>query len=354
MSGRAAMAKGEQKYMWYENKGKENDVVLSTRVRLARNITGYPFPGKMTDEQKKEVIEKVKGAFGDEWDKIEFDKIGEDERAEMLDRHLVSREFLHANGEKLLVKNDEKSVYIMTPEEDHLRIQSVVAGYDIDAAMAAAFEAEEQADRSLGFAYNEQYGYITHCPTNVGTGMRISVMVHLPAYTARRGMRDLALQLARIGMTVRGMGGEGSGSEAGLYQISNQTTLGISEEDTAKKIREVVDQIIKNEREMRAKMSEDGREDLAENARRTYGILMYTQCIGAHEVLSMYSDLRYASELGLTDIPTEKIDEIFVRCMPKMHRGGFGHGHGEHAHDGSERRERGKKRAEMIREILAK
>ena len=330
--------------MWFENKGKDSDVVLSTRVRLARNITGYPFPGKMTDGQKKEVAEKVKSAFGEGWEKIDFASLGESERASLLEKHLVSREFLK-NADGVLVKNDEKSVYIMAPEEDHLRIQAITAGFDPDAAMAAAFEAEEEADRALGFAYSEQYGYVTQCPTNIGTGMRISVMLHLPAYTAARGMRDLAIQLARIGMTVRGMRGEGTRSHASVYQISNQTTLGMSEEDTAKKISEVIGQIVKNEREMRSKLGDEGREDLAERARRAYGILMYTQRIRAYEIVSMYSDMRYAASLGLMDIAAEKLDELLVRCMP-------GTVAAESGADTPEKRDRA--RADIARAILNK
>ena len=333
--------------MWYENKGKDSDVVLSTRVRLARNISGYPFPGRMTAEQKKEVTDKVKSAFsGDGWEVVEFDKLTPVERASMLEKHIVSREFVSEEGERVLIKNGEKSVYIMAPEEDHLRIQAITAGFDTDSAMSAAFDAEEQAEHSLEFAYSEQYGYITHCPTNLGTGMRISVMLHLPAYTAIGGMRDLSIQLARMGMTVRGMDGEGSRAAASIYQISNQTTLGISEEDTAKKIGEIIGQIIKNERELRSKLSEDRREDLAERARRDYGILMYTQRITAAELVSMYSDMRYAAAVGLMDTPVEVLDEMLMRCLPNTvvteHKGV------------STPRERDRARADTVREILAR
>lgn len=331
--------------MWYNGKGKDSDVVLSTRVRLARNIAGYPFPGKMTDQMKKEVADKVAAAFtGEDWESVSFDKITPAERASMLEKHLVSREFVSAVGERSLVKNDEKTVYIMTPEEDHLRIQSIVSGFDTDSAMSAAYEAEEISERTLEFAYSEKYGYITHCPTNLGTGMRVSVMLHLPAYTAVGGIRELSLQLARIGMTVRGMDGEGSRAAASIYQISNQTTLGISEEDTAKKINDVVAQIIKNERELRERLSEGEREDLAERVRRDYGILMYTQSLTAAELVSMYSDMRYAAAMGLMNTPTDVLDEMLVRSLPNTVA----------IESGAETpRERDRARAESVRAILA-
>ena len=303
--------------MWYENKGKDSDVVLSTRVRLARNLTGVPFPGKMTDAQKREMIEKVGSTFsGSGWERVDFGKLSQSERASMLEKHIVSREFVENDGERVLIKNENKSVYIMAPEEDHLRIQAIVPGFDVESAMAAAFDAEERGDRALGFAYSERYGYITHCPSNLGTGMRVSVMLHLPAYTAVGGVRDLALQLARLGMTVRGMDGEGSRPAAALYQISNQTTLGISEDETAKKICDIVAQIIKNERELREKLTDTEREELAEKVRRDYGILMYAGRITATELVSMYSDMRYAASVGLMDTSTDVLDEMLIRSLP--------------------------------------
>lgn len=332
--------------MWYEVSGKDSDVVLSTRVRLARNLTGYPFPGKMTEKDRNALCEKVAGVFsGNGWEKLDFSALTQTERASMLEKHIVSREFVEDGGKRYLIKNEDKSVYIMTPEEDHIRIQSVIPGFDTDRAMAAAFDAEETADKSLGFAYSEQYGYITHCPTNLGTGMRISVMLHLPAYTAAGGVRDLALQLARLGMTVRGMDGEGSRPAAAIYQISNQTTLGVSEEDTAKKINSVVGQIVKNERELRERLGENEREELAERVRRDRGILMYAGRISAAELVSMYSDMRYASSVGLCDIPTNVLDGMLILSLPNTVASESG---------ATDPLSRDKARAEKIRKLLSR
>lgn len=314
----AITAEGEREtVMWYTNSGKDKDVVLSTRVRLARNIAGYPFPGKMTAVQSDEIIDKVrKACMEDGWNCVNFEAAESSEKASFLEKHLVSREFVRSDSPRVLMVNDEKSVYIMTPEEDHLRIQSIVPGFDVDTAMDRAFETEEMIDAKVGFAYSERYGYITHCPTNLGTGMRISVMVHLPAYTANGAVRNLSLQLERIGMTVRGMDGEGSRAAADIYQISNQTTLGVSEDDVKKKFTGIIEQIIKNERELRSKLSEEDKEDLAEKARRDYGILMYAKRLNAAELVSMYTDMRYAAAEKLTDIPVETLDEMLIRSLP--------------------------------------
>lgn len=333
--------------MWYMNKGKDSDVVLSTRVRLARNITGYPFPGKMTVAQNGEIIDKVRNACREDgWECIDFEGASQTERASYLEKHIVSREFVRAEGARVLMMNEGGSVYVMAPEEDHLRIQSIVPGLDVDGAMDKAFAAEEMLDGKLGFAYSERYGYITHCPTNLGTGMRISVMVHLPAYTENGGIRSLALQLERIGMTVRGMDGEGSRAAANLYQISNQTTLGSSEEEVAKKFTGVIGQIIKNEREMRGRLTDDEKEDLAEKVRRDYGVLMYAKRLNAAELVAMYSDMRYAAAEGLMDIGTEVLDEMLIRSLPNTvatENKGV-----------NTPKERDLKRAECVRSILSK
>lgn len=331
--------------MWYNKTGPESDVVLSTRVRIARNLAGYPFPGKMNVTQTDEIIGKVKEAFAlDGWECVDFEEASREERAAMLEKHLVSREFVMNEGARVLLKNESKSVYVMTPEEDHLRIQSILPGFDVDGAMASAFEAEEAADKKLGFAYSERYGYITHCPTNLGTGLRISVMLHLPAYTESGAIRSLSHQLDRIGMTIRGMDGEGSRPAAALYQISNETTLGTSEEETRDKLVNIVEQIVKNERELRSKMSDAEKDNLSEKVRRDYGILMYCGRLNTAELVSMYSDMRYASALGLCDISPEKLDEMLIRSLPNTvmtENGGI-----------KTPEERDKKRADTVRSIL--
>ena len=326
--------------------GKDSDVVLSTRVRLARNLAGYPFPGRMTDAQRREVSDKVKAVFtGDGWEKVEFESLTPSERASMLEKHLVSREFVTDAGARTLIKNEEKSVYIMTPEEDHLRIQSVVAGLDIDSAVKAAFDVEETADKSLDFAFSEQYGYVTHCPTNLGTGMRLSVMMFLPAYTEADAMFDLSNQLSRLGMTVRGMHGEGSGAAAYLYQISNQTTLGVSEEEIAKKLGKIVGEIIENERKLRKNLPESRKNALAETARRDYGILMYAGHLSSREIVKMYAEMRYAAVLGLSGVPTGKLDEMLIRSLPNTVAAE------NNAADDADARD--KARADTVRKILA-
>lgn len=332
--------------MWYMNRGKDGDVALSTRVRVARNITGYPFPDNMTDDMAREVIDKVKGVFDgkDGWESIDFSGLPDYERASYAEGHLVSTEFAAKENNTLLIRNEEKGVYIMVLEEDHIRIQSICAGLDIEGAMKNAYEAEELIDAALPIAYNERVGYITHCPTNLGTGMRASVMLHLPAYTAAGGIRSLAFQLAKLGLTIRGMNGEGSEASASLYQISNQVTLGVGEDETAEKLGKIIGEIISRERELRGGISDERKSELGERVRRDYGILMYAGVLNTREMFDMYSEMRMASAMGLMDMPMEMLDEMMFSVMPNT----VCKKHGERKNSA----ERDALRASDVREIL--
>jgi len=304
--------------MWFENKGKEQSVAVSSRVRLARNLTGYPFAAKLDDEKTCELIDKVKSVFdGKEgWESVDMTELKPAEKAALLEQHIISREFAERKGPAMLIRNDEKSVYIMVPEEDHIRIQCVISGLDLTEAADRAFEAEGMIDEAYELAFDEKLGYITHCPTNVGTGMRASVMLHLPAYTTAGGIRNLSVQLSKLGMTVRGMNGEGSAPSANLYQISNEATLGLTEEETVAKLNETVGRIAAKEWELREKTDTLTRENNADRAMRDIGMLLYASKVNAGEMVSVYSDMRLASSLGDIDVPAELLDEMFFTVMP--------------------------------------
>lgn len=301
--------------MWYGNCGKDNDVAVSSRVRLARNISGYPFGKRLTSEQENEICEKVGGIFKslDDWTVTDFGSLPLTERHALCEKHLVSREFANKKGAATLVSDKNNDVSVMVLEEDHLRIQAICGGLDLRGALLKAYETEELIDGGIEYAYSEKYGYLTQCPTNLGTGMRASVMLYLPAYTKAGGVRNLALQLAKLGLTIRGMEGEGSFASAYLYQISNQVTLGITEEEILTRLESVIEQIITGECALREKMNKQA---IREKARRQYGMLMYSEAVSAKETTEIYSDLRLASAMGLVNIPSHKLDEMLVRCMP--------------------------------------
>ena len=306
--------------MWYKNNGNDNDVVLSSRVRLARNLSEYPFAEKLTKEQAEEIINKAKTIFSenDGWKATDMESLDEAQRGALIDKHLISSEFAKKKGPACYIENDEREVYIMVLEEDHFRIQSVTAGFDLNKAADAAYAADDMLDKAADVAFSEKLGYITHCPTNLGTGMRASVMLYLPAYTKTGYIRSLSYELARMGFTICGIGGEGSDTVAYIYQIANEATLGMSEEETISKLEGIVKQIVAKERELRKSLYEDKRDYLTETARRDIGIIMYAGHLTLGEMLTMYSEIRLCAALGYITVPVNLIDEMLIESMPDM------------------------------------
>ena len=252
----------EQK-KWYQRSGTDYDVVLSTRVRLARNLRQYVFPSIMNDEQRHQVNKAVKeavrnggSALSNRFKYIELDSLKQYELVSLVERHLVSPEFVRNPKGRALLLLDDESVSIMLCEEDHLRIQAMEQGLEFDKVFELADRLDTLLSERLEFAADEKLGYLTACPTNLGTGMRASVMMHLPALEATGALRSVCESIGKLGLTIRGMYGEGSGSSGAIYQVSNQETLGISEKETRDKLNSVIAQIVKLERDARAKIAE--------------------------------------------------------------------------------------------------
>ncbi len=332
--------------MWYKADGKDKDVVISTRVRLARNLQGYAFDERLSADDAAEIIDKVKAAFcgNDSWRFTDLAELNENERRAMAEEHIISPGFALKKGHCALLRCDDNSSYIMLLEEDHMRIQCIRSGFDIELAAETAFGVEEIIDASLPIAYDEKLGYLTHCPTNLGTGMRASVMLHLPALTYSGGMKVIAAQLSKLGLTVRGMNGEGSDADGCIYQISNQVTLGISEKDTISKLRDTVCTIVEKERALREKISDGARDDMSDRVMRNIGILAYATKMSTRELISIYSDLRMGVSLGIVNIPYELLDRLLIESMPSMLTLSDG--------KASTPQERDRMRAEKIREIM--
>ena len=331
--------------MWFGNKGNDNDVAVSTRVRIARNLSGYPFPGRLSAEQEKEICSRVAAIYkGKEWKINDLSKLSKAERESLADKHIISRELAEKEGMSEYISNKAGDVNIMLLEEDHVRIQAIEPGFNVKTAMEKAYKAEEILDKNAEIAYSEKYGYLTHCPTNLGTAIRISVMLHLPSYTKAGQIRELALQLAKLGLTIRGEDGEGSSASAYLYQISNQITLGVSEDEIVERIEKIIGQIIEGERSMHEKLAESSKSAIRESARRKYGMLMYSESISSKELTSYYSDLRLAAASGLIKLPVEKLDELMIRSKPYTIEA-------EHKNTSSPE-ERDRARAALVREII--
>ena len=304
------------KMLWFEMNGKDSDVVVSSRVRLARNLADYPFGDRLNEPSAKEIIEKVKGVFDekDDYKFTDFASLDKISRSAEAARHKVSPEFAASDSPRALIESDSKNTYIMVLEEDHIRIQSVKPGFALEEALDAAFEADGMIDSALRVAYDEKLGYLTHCPTNLGTGMRASVMMFLPALTYAGGMRSLQNGLGKIGLTIRGMDGEGSNADGCLYQISNQVTLGTSEDEIVSKLSKIVENIEEQERTLRKKLKEDAR--FEDRVMRAYGTMLYATLIDTNELTKLYADVRLGVSLGLIEnVTTRQLDEMLVCGM---------------------------------------
>lgn len=304
---------------WYETEGTDRDVFVSTRVRLARNLVDYPFEPRLDQTGAKEIIEKVRTVFASEqgYTFTDFSKVTENEKLSLVEKHLVSPEFARKNTPCAMIENDEKQVYIMVCEEDHLRIQCIRGGFDPKGAMKAALKADAAIDAKLHVAFDEELGYLTHCPTNLGTGLRISVMMFLPALTATGRIKSIQSQLSKIGLTVRGTTGEGSAAKGCLYQFSNCITQGATEEEIMNNLRQATGTIAQAERETRQQLLENNEDLLRDRVMRALGTMRSAYMMDTEELYRLYADVRMGIAMGLCkSITYPQLDTLLIQCMP--------------------------------------
>lgn len=303
---------------WYNTNSALSDTVISSRVRLARNIKGYPFPSRLDANGANEIIEKISASLESTgFRRINFSDISPIMATSYVERHYVSPEFATMETPHTLLLQESGGLAVMVCEEDHLRMQSILPGLSLDEAYKNVSSVEKRLDADFDFAYSDTLGYLTHCPTNLGTGMRASVMMFLPALTRGGYIASLAGQLAKLGFSMRGLFGEGSGSAGCMYQISNQITLGITESETLNKLTEAVRQISESEMQVRKSIEEDALERLTDKIMRSVGILKYAYMISTEEFIKLFCDVRLGISLGLVgDISYEQLGTLLVEAMP--------------------------------------
>jgi len=317
---------GRKRMRWIEAMGPDNDVVISSRMRLARNLKEYPFPIALTKEKSKQVIQRIfhaveeleqQNAFGEKLELCVLEEISPLERQVLLEKHLISPNLLQNYEKGAVLLNQDESVSIMLNEEDHIRIQCLLSGFQLDAAFQMADHIDDVLEEKLEYAFDEQFGYLSSCPTNVGTGIRASVMMHLPAL-AMTGYIDRILQVANhIGLAVRGVYGEGTEFVGNMYQISNQLTLGRSEKEIILNLKDVVQQIIQKERDARSTLLTNNRAQLEDKIYRSFGILTNARILNSDECMQLLSDVRLGIDLGLIqEVRTEQINEIMILVQP--------------------------------------
>lgn len=285
-----------------------NDVVLTTRIRFARNIKGYRFPYNMIDKQKKEVLNYIKDRVKDKYNVLELNNMDEVTKKSLFETHVISKELLNGNNSALIM-DEEKNITTMINEEDHLRIQAFADGFDIDKAYENITFFDNYLESKLEYAYNENYGYITACPTCIGTGMRVSVMLHLPALEKIGALNKIFNEITNLGISVRGMYGENTNGEGAIYQISNQKTLGISEEDIIEQVKQVTKYIVKQERKAREILKD--KIEVKDDIYRSYGILKNAYIVSKKEAMRLLSNIRMGINMDeIKDINLSNVDKI--------------------------------------------
>lgn len=306
---------------WYQNVSDKNPAIISSRIRLARNIKGIPFPCRMNDTAKQEFLGNVKNIFcsaninsGGVLKYIDMDTVPEEELMAMVERHIISPDFAKKKGPRGLVISEDETVSIMLLEEDHIRIQVLLGGMELNKAYEIALEVETLFSQNLQIAFDNQLGYLTQCPTNLGTGLRASLMLHLPVLESFNGISSLAESVSKIGLTVRGMYGEGSRSHGGLYQLSNQVTLGISEKAAIENLTAIANQIAQKEYSARDEMDKSA---LADSVYRAFGTLKYARKISSDEAIKLLSLVKLGVSVGIiNEVEAFKPIELIIKSKP--------------------------------------
>lgn len=304
---------------WMEGSGPEAEIVISSRVRLARNISGFPFPPLASDEQRKKVFDIAQKVLAEQQDNftkmrlININNLTPVYRQVLVEKHLISplqaRESL-AGG---LMLRDDEVVSVMVNEEDHFRIQCLLPGLQLGRAWEEASRYDDYLEKSIDYAFHEELGYLTACPTNVGTGLRASVMLYLPALVLTGQINNILSAVNQVGLVVRGIYGEGTEMVGGLCQVSNQITLGQSEEEIWQNLYSVTRQLINQERKGRQRLLNEQRDKLADRAGRAYGILKHAHLLSSQESMQLISDVRLGVDLGLLrDLPVSILNKLLL------------------------------------------
>lgn len=341
------------KSKWMEGTGPDNDVVVSSRIRLARNIDSIPFPHFMEANDAGKVVEAVKAAVNKnnvskELGKSKFVNLAEIDKIDrqiLVEKHLVSPQHVDHPENRAVVVNENESVSIMINEEDHLRIQCLLPGLQLEDAWIRAEKIDDLLEETLNYSYSEKLGYLTSCPTNVGTGLRASVMLHLPFLVMAKQINQIVNIISQLGLAVRGYYGEGTEAYGNLFQVSNQVTLGQTEEEIVKNLLSVTKQVVAQEKATRDAIFSEKRHLIEDRIFRAIGTMRFARVISSQEALNNISDMRLGLELGiLADLNFEMINELIVLTRPAFMI--------KKAGRSLNARERDIMRAEIIREKL--
>ncbi len=307
---------------WFDGSGPLGSEILSTRIRLARNLNDFCFVGRGRKEELAGIYKTIGTAIStcpqlSAETLTPIDELGILDRHFLLERHLLSHDLTTTAPHRGIALGATESISVMINEEDHLRLQSLKNGMQLREAWMAVDELDSCIGKTLAFAYDEQLGFLTSCPTNVGTGMRASVLVHLPSLVLTQRIKKVLSGVTQVGLAVRGFHGEGSEVVGNFFQISNQVTLGISEEMTLEKLQGVVRQILQMEGKARDSLLRDARSQIIDKIGRALGTLKYSKILSSQECIGLLSAVRFGVTLGLEGLPTLAIlNELLLYCQP--------------------------------------
>ncbi|MBQ4088282.1 MAG: ATP--guanido phosphotransferase [Clostridia bacterium] len=309
----------------------DQDVVVSSRVRLARNFADIPFVHKQDELHAETCIRRVasavlEGKDGGAYALYRMNEMDDASRMELCEHRLISNELAKSVEHGAALISSGRNVSVMINEDDHIRIQAIMPGVQLDRSAALAFSVDDAIGAKYQLAFDSQLGYLTSFPTDVGTGMRASVILHLPALTAARQTGPVMQAVSKLGLTLRGFYGEGSDARGNIYVLTNQASLGRSEDDILKSVAAAVEQIVGHERQMREKAEKNDMIALQDKLMRSFGELMYARVMNAKEMYRRLSDIRYAASMGYAHAPITAIDELMQDLQPGSLRMKAGNG----------------------------
>ncbi len=339
---------------WMKPGNEDSHVVLSSRIRLARNLSGIPFPNRANEKQLGQVVELVHGVLpelekdGHQYAAVRLDSLNPLERFVLVERNITSPAHVEEPCERSIILRDDVAVSILVNEEDHLRIQCMRPGLDLNEAYHIANRVDDVFESQLDFAYGEQLGYLTSCPTNIGTGLRASVMMHLPGLVLTKQIQRMVTAATQLGMTVRGIYGEGSEAAGNIFQLSNQLTLGYSEQEIVDNLTSIARQVVEQEKQARKSLVADAGITLVDRIWRAYGVLRFACSITSQEALALLSEVRLGVDMGIIEgVDPQVFNELLIATRPHY----LVKQYGKPEYDASERDQL---RAKVIREKLAK
>lgn len=309
---------------WMSAEGPDSDIVLSSRIRLARNIEQYRFPFAFSNEEAVQVIQMIKSRMQEqrfmragEMDLLIMEHLQPLQKRVLVEKHLISPNLAEGSNHGACLLSENEDVSIMINEEDHIRIQVLFPGFQIKEALEMANEIDDWIEDYVDYAYDEEVGYLTSCPTNVGTGLRASVMMHLPGLVLTHQMNRIIPAINQLGLVVRGIYGEGSEALGNIFQVSNQITLGKSEIEIIEDLMSVVSQIIAQERNSREALRKTSSIQLENRVWRSFGVLAHSRIIESKEAADCLSDVRLGIDMGYIDNVSRNIlTELMIVTQP--------------------------------------